>query len=387
MRLMSTALLGLFLLTACGQNSTAPAEPETAPAPPAFERTDYADLDTWLCHPGKSVNDACKVDLTATAIAEDGTTTLEPFTPAAEPAFDCFYVYPTVSLDMAPNSDLIPGAEERSVAANQFARYGQQCRLFAPMYRQRTILDLQTYVTTGQSSADLEMRWADVMDSWNQYLTTENQGRGILLVGHSQGADMVLQLLEKEIVGKPVQAQIIGVHSIGFTAHVDASGAFKGMPVCLAAGQAGCLVNYESFRATAEPPASSRFAIASDTGARAICTNPAALSGTGETLDAYMPAKSFGTNTPTDYGAAVETPFVKLPGLLSGECLSNATHDWLAVTVQAGEGPRADTIPGDVVIGGNVLAEWGLHLVDMNIAMGNLVEIARLQAEGWQAAQ
>jgi hypothetical protein len=83
----------------------------------------------------------------------------------------------------------------------------------------------------------------------------------------------------------------------------------------------------------------------------------------------------------------VDTPFVKLPGLLSGQCRSNATHDWLAVTVTPGDGPRTDAIRGDVIVNGEVVAEWGLHLVDMNLAMGNLVALAALQAEAWQAAQ
>lgn len=110
------------------------------------------------------------------------------------------------------------------------------------------------------------------------------------------------------------------------------------------------------------------------------------LSGSEEGyLDAYLPAINFGTTRQTDYGAPVETPFVKLPGLLSAECRRNDTHDWLAVTVHAGEGPRADDIPGDIVVNGQVIAEWGLHLVDMNIAMGNLVGMAQLQGQQWLA--
>lgn len=153
----------------------------------------------------------------------------------------------------------MPGREELNVIANQFARYGSQCRQFAPMYRQRTLVELQTFMVTGVANADTGMRWADVTDSWNAYLNQHNDGRGVLLVGHSQGADMIFQLLREEISGKPVQDQIIGVHSIGFTAHLDEDGRYKGMPVCTYAHQAGCVIHYASFRAAAEPPATSRF--------------------------------------------------------------------------------------------------------------------------------
>jgi hypothetical protein len=362
-----------------------PAPTEAAP----FAHVDYADMRNWLCHPDMPEGNACDVDLTATVIHEDGTTEIEESYALLDTApFDCFYIYPTVSFDPTWNSDLLTGVEEMNVAANQLARYGTVCNLYAPMYRQRTLLELQTRIATGVDNANLEMRWADVVDSWTYYLEHNNHGRPVLLIGHSQGADLVSQLLKAEIIGKPVQAQIVGVHAIGFTAHADADGTFGGMPVCSTPGQAGCVVNYESFRATAEPPATSRFGIKAADGAAAICTSPPALVEAGATaLDAYMPRQSLGAPAPTDYGVPVETPFVKLPGLVSGECRSNATHDWLAVTVTPGDGPRTDNIRGDVIVNGEVLPDWGLHLVDMNLAMGNLVTLAALQAKTWQDGQ
>jgi hypothetical protein len=43
--------------------------------------------------------------------------------------------------------------------------------------------------------------------------------------------------------------------------------------------------------------------------------------------------------------------------------------------------PRTDDIPGDLVIGGQVSAVWGLHLIDVGIALGNLLEILERQTE------
>jgi hypothetical protein len=396
MMILRTGLVAALMLVAGCKAAPAPAaEPaaelavEAVPAPPPFAHVDYDDMRNWLCHPDMPEGNACDVDLTATVIHEDGTTEIEESYALLDTApFDCFYIYPTVSFDPTWNSDLLTGVEEMNVAANQLARYGTVCNLYAPLYRQRTLLELQTRIATGIDNANLEMRWADVVDSWTYYLDHNNHGRPVLLIGHSQGADMVMQLLKAEIIGKPVQAQIVGVHAIGYTAHTDADGTYGGMPVCSAPGQAGCIVNYESFRATAEPPATSRFGIKAADGAAAICTSPPALVEDGATaLDAYMPRQSLGAPLPTDYGVPVETPFVKLPGLLSGECRSNATHDWLAVTVTPGDGPRTDTIRGDVIVNGEVLADWGLHLVDMNLAMGNLVALAALQAKTWQNGQ
>ena len=59
--------------------------------------------------------------------------------------------------------------------------------------------------------------------------------------------------------------------------------------------------------------------------------------------------------------------------------------NYLAVTVNADPAdPRTDTIVGDVVNNGTVLTDWGLHLIDMPVAMGNLVELADKQALAWR---
>ena len=374
-------------ISACG-NEVPPVADQVPPATvetesTTYSRNDYADLANWLCHPGKK-DDACSIDLTATEIAADGSTRTLPFTPAAEPAFDCFYIYPTVSFDVTPNSDMIAGPEELSVIANQFARYGETCRLFAPMYRQTTLLELQKQMTTGQTTADDAMRYADVIDSWNDYLANENDGRGVVLIGHSQGASMIYQMLENDIVGSAAQDKLIAVHAIGYETVIDPeTDLASGLPVCTSGSQVGCLVSFASFREPTPPSVESFFGKSQD-GKRAVCTNPTRLNNDNGDLKAFMPRQSLGRLKPNDYGVAVDTPFVSLPGLLTAACQSNETHDWLAVSIHADPADsRADDIPGDLVFDGKVVADWGLHLVDMNLAMGNLVELAKLEGQAW----
>jgi hypothetical protein len=45
--------------------------------------------------------------------------------------------------------------------------------------------------------------------------------------------------------------------------------------------------------------------------------------------------------------------------------------------------PRTKDIPGDVVIGGVVQKDWGLHLIDANLAIGNLIDIVRDEGSAW----
>ncbi|HWJ98186.1 MAG TPA: hypothetical protein VNQ33_08500, partial [Acidimicrobiales bacterium] len=71
----------------------------------------------------------------------------------------------------------------------------------------------------------------------------------------------------------------------------------------------------------------------------------------------------------------VTTPFVRLPGLVSGACESTGGFHYLAATVHPDPGPRADDIVGDLT------PQWGLHLVDVNLVMGNLVSDVKAQAK------
>src|SRR5262249_62193457 len=82
----------------------------------------------------------------------------------------------------------------------------------------------------------------------------------------------------------------------------------------------------------------------------------------------------------------INTPFVSVPGMLTAECVSDDKGSYLAVTVHGDPaGPRASDIVGDVVVNGQVLAEWGLHLIDVHLAMGNLLDIVGQQSKAYLA--
>ena len=72
--------------------------------------------------------------------------------------------------------------------------------------------------------------------------------------------------------------------------------------------------------------------------------------------------------------------------MLTARCTSNENASYLEVTVHADPSARrTDDIVGDITAEGQVLANWGLHLVDVNIALGNLLDIVGRQARVWQA--
>jgi hypothetical protein len=374
----------------------APAAPQAVAA--EVKPPDYKDDASWLCKPGRK-GDACDVDLTATIVAADGTLTREPFTADPKAPIDCFYVYPTVSTDATPNSDMSQDPAEKNVVLQQFARFASKCRTFAPQYRQITLRGLQTALATGADPLGLfskGIQYDDVRDAWQHYLKTDNQGRGVVLVGHSQGAFILQALIANEIDGKPIQKQLVGAYILGATFLTpkgkDVGGQFKQVPLCRKPGQLGCVVNFSAFRSNVPPPGNTLFGKSADPASSGNCTNPAALGAGGAPLKAYLSATgrmiAMAGAPPKPWAAdkVVDTPFVAVPGLLTGECKTNEFATYLEITVNGNPAdPRVDDITGDLGAAAKPLANWGLHLVDVNLVMGNLLDLVEQQSKAYRS--
>lgn len=386
-RMFATLALGAVLGLGAG---AAHAQP--------LAKNDYAKPETWLCWPGKA-GDACAIDLTATVVRADGSTSVETFKADPKAPIDCFYVYPTVSNDPGVVSDMTANAEELNVVKQQLARFGSKCRIYAPLYRQFTLTALRamvagTPIAGANDPAVRQVGYNDVVDAWNHYLATANKGRGVVLIGHSQGSGLLQRLIPAEIEGKPVQKQLVSALILGSNLGVEKgkdTGAFKAIPLCKTASQTGCAISYVTFRDTIPPPGNSRFGKVANPAMEAACVNPAALAGGAGQLKAYL---SNADNIASSAAATPEwvkgkpnpkTPFVTVPGLISGQCVSKDGFNYLEAKVNADPAdPRTDVINGDVTGPGGVIAkDWGLHLIDANIAMGNLVDVVGQQAKAY----
>ena len=373
-----------FALAAAALLTAAPIAAQDKAAPLA---NDYANAATWLCRPGHEA--VCTTDQRATIVRANGTTSTRNWKAATKPKVDCFYVYPTVSLDRSPNSDMVPGPEEVAVVNQQLNRFASQCRIFVPIYRQVTIPALRSAITGApMAGIDRELAYTDVRDAWRSYLAHDNKGRGVILIGHSQGAGVLKRLLAEEIDGKPVQRQLVSAILAGTNFLVPAGkvvgGDLKSIPLCTTKGQAGCVISYVTFRDDVPPPASSRFGRTQVPGMKVACVNPAAIGGGSGPADAYFAAKpnTLSEQEPITWarGKEITSPFVQVPGLVSAQCIDRDGAQYLALTVHPNPAdPRTDRIPGDVVQSGKVALDWGLHLIDMNANMGGLISIVAAQ--------
>ena len=391
-----------FLAAACGSSGTASTATSTTGPDAAVRaavadgasasRTDPSGVE-WLCRPGTTV-DPCRADLTTTVVPESGAPTVQRTAVPAHPPIDCFYVYPTVSEQTGVTATLHIDPAETSVARVQASRFSQTCDVFAPMYPQITLSGL----TAGARAATAAVTaYAGVLAAWKDYLAHYNHGRGVIVIGHSQGAGMLIALLRRQVDPDPAERRLlVSAMLLGGNVTVptgrSVGGSFQHIPACTADSQIGCVVAYSSFDQT--PPADSLFGrpgqgvsnlsgSGATAGLQVLCTNPADLAGNATTpLAPYFPTRAqvaglgglSGLTPP-----ALATPWVSEPGLYAGQCRSEGGATWLQVS--------APITPGDTrqIVGQTLGPTWGLHLVDVNIALGDLVDLARAEAAAYAA--
>ena len=338
----------------------------------------------WLCKPGKA-GDACDVSLNTTRFSTTGKRLgVDRIKRPRHPKFDCFYVYPTVSDQQTPTANFKIDPELRSIALYQAARYTSDCRMFAPVYRQVTLLGILGIAPP--SAAERERSYTDVRSAWRDYLRNYNHGRGVVFIGHSQGTYVLRQLVTKEIDPKrKVRSKLISAVLLGGNVLVkkgsDVGGDFKHVPACRSRSQTGCVIAFSTYGET--PPADAIFGRTSEPGKEVLCTNPAALGGGSAKITPIQPSEPFAPGS-TIAGAisAVGVPQPKVstewgasPNAYRAHCSSGSDNALIISPLRGAPVFHPSPTPG-----------WGLHLVDANIALGNLVGLVRHQAAVWRSA-
>ncbi len=348
-----------------------------------------ASSTVWLCRPGLP-SDPCTTPENATAVSASGGTRVLRARPATNPPIDCFYVYPTVSDELTANSNLTIQPAETDVAIDQASRFSSVCKVYAPMYNQLTLAAI-----TGRAqvtAADGELAYTSALSGFEDYLKHYNHGRGFVLIGHSQGASILIQLIERVVDDVPsVRKHLVSAIILGGNVDVpigkSVGGSFAHVPACRAATETGCVVAYSSF--LDPPPTDSIFGrvgqgVSALSGQRAnaklqvLCVNPAALTGGAAAIEPFFLAgageAAVGVQgTPT----TVTTPWVTYPGLYRAQCISQGGATWLQITPKPGD-PRP-------VIAQILGPTWGTHLGDVNLTLGNLVSLVAAESKAYAA--
>ena len=359
----------LVALSSCSAYAALPTEP-----PPATP--DYSTAENWVCRPGSE--DICTTGLDAVAVYPDGHKVAQHFEPAKDPAIDCFYVYPTVSREPMPLSDMTDSPEIQQAVKAQVGRLSSRCRVFAPIYRQVTLFQLrQSFV--GGSAMDFNQPLLDVQAAWAYYLKHDNQGRGVVLVGHSQGTILLQTVLAKSIDGTPAQSLLVsaflaGDPSLGVPPGKAVGGTFSHIPVCAAASQTGCVYVWGTYQADDESK-SQVFGKARSDGLTSACANPAAPGGGSGQLKFYH------EKLPT--APASDPPWVESIDQIAGACQVNSLGNAFRVTVDPG--PAADLYKV-LLKRSEARAGWGLHVRDLGLVQGNILDVLDAEIATWRKA-
>ncbi len=349
---------------------------------------------TWLCRPGLASN-PCLNSETTTVELGNGSSYIEKAKPAKKPPIDCFYVYPTVSSQFAENATEVIEPEETAIAESQASRFSQVCDVYAPIYPQLTIPAINT--PGGVTPEGAEKAYIGVATAFVEYLTKYNKGRGFELIGHSQGSAMLEQLIKQFIdTNATRRKQLVGAVILGGQVIVpegqDVGGTFKNVPGCQFAGEVGCVIAYSSF--LKEPPNPSLFGrpgsilgggLPEVENPQVLCVNPTILAQghyAGPSLSYYPTLNAYpGGKFPGLLGTVVQapkasTPWVATPAEYSSQCEARNGASWLQLNLNNASDPRERILE-------TITPEWGTHLVDVNVNLGNLVAAVGLQSAGY----
>lgn len=165
---------------------------------------DYSDENSWAVLPTKYSNDLQKFAL-------DDLESLEA---------DVFYVYPTLLLgkkDVRWNTPIDDQVQRdqiiNSAVKYQASPFATSGKIYVPVYRQAHIKSYSLYNKGGKQA--FEIAYKDVKKAFKYYLNYYNNGRPIIIAGHSQGTNHATQLLKDFFDAKPLQKRLIAAYIPG----------------------------------------------------------------------------------------------------------------------------------------------------------------------------
>jgi len=271
---------------------------------------------------------------------------------------DVFLICPTVDTRSETNSfDLNEKLKAKFVNALDMEKgiYEEAGRLFSPYYRQ---MSMNAYkLTDAERAAAQEIAYADVSAAFRWYLDHENDGRGLILAGFSQGSQMCLELM-KEYYGEGAETlrdHLIAVYAIGWSVTENITAAYPQIVPAKGETDTGVVVSFDcedgSLTDTLVIPA----------GTKALSINPLNWKTDGTKAEKTL-----------NLGAVLSTGAEPVPALC-GACIG-ARGELVVTDVTAEDYPA--------VI--DIFPDGSYHIYDYMFFFENLKENVAARANAWR---
>jgi len=201
---------------------------------------DYQDLSNWAALPDQE-DEADVVPPNSTAVDRQATANA-----------DVFFLNPTtyhngLSWNASVSDWLTNYITDTGILPQQAGAFNGSAKVYAPRYRQMTMGGYFVKDKKGKEAA-LALAYRDVKSAFEYYLKHWNNGRPIILAGHSQGSQHTLRLLEEVFDGSPLQKQLVAAYIVGFS--VSDGKYLRGesnIRLCDTPDQVGCLISWRTF--------------------------------------------------------------------------------------------------------------------------------------------
>lgn len=186
-RVVCLAVLLCLSLVACGGQ-----QPKSADVKTALQATDYTKTEHWLSLPATNLKDV-----------------------------DVFYLYPTAWQKVASTDPDTCAINNPSMARGSKLAFARQAtafatvgNIYAPYYRQ---IDLNVPPEKREKAVGATPT-TDAIAAFDYYIKHYNNGRPFILAGHSQGSNVLINLLAGYMKEHPqVYARMIAAYVIGYS--------------------------------------------------------------------------------------------------------------------------------------------------------------------------
>lgn len=167
--------------------------------------------------------------------------------PAIDKPVDVFYLYPTVWDNSDPNPEICAIDEPSMVSkapqalAIQASAFAPVGNIFAPYYRQANSSPIDREQTIDGIPT------TDGVAAFDYYIRHYNNGRPFILVGHSQGANIVSNLLARYIIHhRDVIQRMIAAYIIGYSVTDEYLAAHPDLKFASGPDDTGVIISYNT---------------------------------------------------------------------------------------------------------------------------------------------